>query len=316
MSLRSRILVVAFLAVAPFLAPNQASGVIIFLKGREAPLRGYLVDENDFRVIVLELLPGGGTREQIVTRASIDDLIDAVDRDRLGQLRPEDPEAYRDYAEELSEKREDPDAHVTALRLYLIAAHLEPQTLGRSCLLGMAALARSPAEERRYRGMAYLLDAKHDPALLQPPATARVEVEGLTEVQVSALRNLFRLLRTRETRKAYDMLSRPSIQAALQRVDPWIGRNELEEAAAPDSLLSVSLLRKILALELLLSGGSPAATEEGQQDTRPWSQIIARGGNERAVSLNLRTITEFDPDQLYYHDGEWVAERPREPSTE
>jgi len=48
--------------------------------------------------------------------------------------------------------------------LYLIAAYRNPQELGRSSLLGMTALARTPAEERRFRAMTYLLGDDHDPA--------------------------------------------------------------------------------------------------------------------------------------------------------
>ena len=49
-----------------------------------------------------------------------------------------------------------------ALRLFLIAAHLDPQKLGPSSLLGMSLLASTPAEVRKYRAMAFLLDPKGD----------------------------------------------------------------------------------------------------------------------------------------------------------
>ena len=84
-------------------------------------------------------------------------------------MRPDRPQAYRDYAEELAEKRDDPEARMTSLRLYLIAAHLDPERLGRGCLLGMSNLAETPFEARKYRALAYLLDPKHDRTIFQLP---------------------------------------------------------------------------------------------------------------------------------------------------
>ena len=90
-----------------------------------------------------------------------------MSEERLAELVRSNPDAYREYAEELAEKRKDPDAQQTSIRLFQMAAVLDPQRLGRSCLLGMVPLARDAAEQRRFRAMAYLLDPDHDPALLQ-----------------------------------------------------------------------------------------------------------------------------------------------------
>ncbi len=122
------------------LPARPAAAVILYLKDQDQPIRGYYVRENEHAVVLLELLPNGSTAERSVPRTQIDDMIRSVSEERLAALRPENPDAYREYAEELAEKRKDPDAQLTGLRLYQMAAVLEPQRLGRSCLLGMVPL--------------------------------------------------------------------------------------------------------------------------------------------------------------------------------
>ncbi len=152
-----------------FLAPQPASAVIIFLKGQDQPLLGYLVRETSDVVVFRQLLEDGQQRRRTLSKSEIEDLIISVSDERLEKLERSDPQAYREYAEELSEKRKDPDAQETAIRLFLIAAYLDTDRLGRSCLLGMAGLARDEAEQRRFMAMAYLLDPKHDSSLLKSP---------------------------------------------------------------------------------------------------------------------------------------------------
>jgi hypothetical protein len=259
-------------------------------------------------VIVKVLLPGGETRERIIPRSSIEEIRIPVDEKRLAQLRPQDPGGYRDYAEDLVEKREDPDARATAIRLYLIAASLDPPGLGRSCMLGMAALARSPDEERRFNAMAYLLDRGHDPALLKSPSSPAMG-DGIADSDRKLLRNLLRLLRTREIRQARTMMSRPSVQKALERVAPLIQEDELKAAVAP--MLSPGLLRKILTVELLLSGVAPPSEPvDATATTRRWSRAVARDGAKPVSPLTLETLTEFDPRQRWFRDGKWTDVEP------
>lgn len=151
------------------IAPS-ARAVILDLRDG-VRVTGYLVDEDGTSYTVRRVLDG---RESVQTFARSDVLfaLPAFDPRRLSGLSPEKPAEYRLYAEELSEKREDPEARALAIRLFLIAASLDPEGLGRGCLLSMASLARSPDEERRYRAMAYQLDPRHDRSVLAPPSEA------------------------------------------------------------------------------------------------------------------------------------------------
>jgi len=154
----------ALLAVLIAAAPVRA--IVVLKKGVEQPLLGYLVRQDERTVVIREELPGGGQRETHIPRADIEELIVTVDPERLTTLDPAQPKGYREYAEELAEKRRDPEARDAARRLYAIAAARGEGVLRKGALLGLLSLASSPAEERRLRAAAFLYDDQHDPTLL------------------------------------------------------------------------------------------------------------------------------------------------------
>jgi hypothetical protein len=166
------------------LAAHAGWAATVLLKNEATPVRGYLVAEDEQSVTLRVLEANGDWRERRILRESIEIVIRPVDAARLAELDPKFPRAYRDYAEELAEKRVDPEARETAIRLYLIAAYLAPDELGRSALLGMVPLARHEPERRRFRAMAYLLDPAGDRQLLQPGSLERGGAEGAESDQV------------------------------------------------------------------------------------------------------------------------------------
>jgi len=287
-------------------AARPAWAVIVFLKNRPEPIRGFLIQEDAIRVVVNELLPNGEAREQILPRVKIDDIIQAVSAERLSQLDPADPAGYRSYAEDLAIKREDPEARVTALRLYLLAAHLRPHELGRSCLLGMAALARTTAEERACRAVAFLLDSAHDPSLLKAVATASADMPGIPNSDRTALSNALRHLRSGRSDAARGILQRESVRAAAARYAHLLSHEDYEAALSSTGRLSPSLLRKVLALEVALSPAARRSTLEPLAKAAPWSETVARGDTTPAQTLSLETLTEFDPRACVFQDGKWV----------
>ena len=215
------------------LSARSAAAVILHLKNQDQPIRGYFVRENENVVVVAEILPNGTTVERAVSRSEITDLIRSVSDERLAALRPENPDRYRAYAEELSAVREDPDAQVTGIRLYQMAAHLDPQRLGRSCLLGMIPLARDPWEERRFRAMAYLLDPAHEPDILQtsePPTTRSSELDPR---QAELLLKPLRALRQGSPRDALALARRSKLKERLPLLSDTITYEEFAAACAP-----------------------------------------------------------------------------------
>ena len=130
---------------------------------------GYVENETPTQLSLRVKQPDGKDKVEIFDKAKIL-VVHRVQWEPVGKLEKANPKGYRDLAEELAPKADDPEARDLALRLFLIAAYLDPDTLGRSSLLQMAGLAATPEEARKYRAMAFLLDPRHDATLLQVPA--------------------------------------------------------------------------------------------------------------------------------------------------
>lgn len=214
---------------------SPAAAVIIYVKEQALPIRGYFVREDDQAVTLLELRADGSTTERSIPRSQIEDLIRSVSEQRLSELDPSKPDAYREYAEELAEKRKDPDAQQTSIRLFQIAAVLDPERLGRSCLLGMIPLARSADEQRRFRAMAYLLDPAHDSSLLQSVAqpSATASTSTLDEKQAEFLLKSLRMLRQGKRKEALAHARRSKLEERLHLLTEAISYAEFEKACRP-----------------------------------------------------------------------------------
>ncbi|HJN08754.1 MAG TPA: hypothetical protein QF564_08675 [Pirellulaceae bacterium] len=297
-----------FCLLAVWTAP--CLGVIILEKDSAEAIKGFLVSQNDQRVIVDELLPNGETRQRVVPRSTIDVMIISVVPDRLAALQPDQPQSYRDYADELSEKREDPEARNAAIRLYLLAAHLDPKGQGRSSLLSMAGLARSPNEERKFRAMVYLLDPAHDRGELKPPSlTASPEIK-LTRSQRSMMLTAIRALRNDNRREALNFSARPLFQEIFNRYSSILTLDEFSAAAAQrDEQIPASLLRKLISMELLVLD-LPLKNRPSTGDVR-WSTILMTGQDTPVTPLSLETITEFDPNENVFKNNRWSVPEDR-----
>jgi hypothetical protein len=169
------------LAVGWFCWASSASAILIETAG--VRVGGYLVRSDDKKLTIrIDTKAGQETVKEYV-RANIK-IIHQVDVKRLEGLSKENPKGYYDYAEELARQEADPEAKYMARRLYLIAASLDPQKHGTRSLLRMGDLAGTPAEARKCRALAFLLDAKADARLLatddaKPVEPRKDQVDGL-----------------------------------------------------------------------------------------------------------------------------------------
>ena len=294
------------MAALLLLACPAAEAVIVIPKGSDEPVYGFLVSRNAARVVVDEALADGTTRRRSFSTNEIDLIQETVDADKLQTLRPDTPRGYRDYADDLREKRRDPDARRTAMRLYLIAAHLRPQELGRGCLLAATDLAENAEQQRRYRAMAYLLDPTHDASLLKPP-----EVEsssGLTAAQRAALLRGLQAVRSGRKSVATRTAQQAEFRAGLAHFPHLLTLEQFNDAVAlADRDLPNHHLRRVLALELELS---PAASRRAaSSDRETWSESALKT-SPRVAELTLQAIAPFDPRNCFYWDGRWQAEPP------
>ena len=297
-----RICLLAWLLIG--LSTTTASAVVVLRKGGAPEVLGTLVSQDERRVIVREHLPDGKHRDTAIPRSEIDEILVTVSPERLSALRRDKPREYAAYAEELAEKRRDPEAREAALRLYHIAAWIDPPELGKSSLLGMIDLARNSSEETRFRALAYLLDPEHDRRLLKNPQAVKVDAGG-TAASRDQLLSALRLLRQGKITAARNVLQVPAVRAQLDQYKEVLTYQDIVNLRAGDAL-SPTLLRKVLLLETALA--YRWAEELGPQKEAgvSWQQSLARDGNAPLPVLSLETATEFNPRLCQFKDGKWV----------
>ena len=302
-----------------FMVPAaDASGATLLLRDEAEPVRGMIIEENDDGVLLRVELPDGGVRERLILRESIDTILRPVDEERLAALDPHQPRAYRDYAEELAEKRIDPEARDTSIRLYLIAAHLAPEELGRSALLGMTPLARNATERRRFRAMAFLLDPEQNPDLLRPndrSDDAASAVDSAATPQVTMLLRALEMLRRGRHQEANRLVRRAGVSELLEEHADILTLEEFLEACGERAPRGpeppARLLARIVQLELRLMGGDAEPAEVTRVSVpssgSSWGQLSPEVFHEVVFELTLKTLTEFDPRASIYRNGAWMA---------
>ncbi len=286
----------------------QCWAVVVFPKGSDKPIMGFLVSQDGTRVVVREPQPDGTTRDHLLLRSDVDDILFTVSIERLETLRPDDPRQYRNYAEELAEKRQDPEARAAAIRLYLIAAYLDPANLGRSSMLGMIDLARSEAEEAKFRAMAYLLDPDHDRRVLKPPSPIQTTRAAADDSARSQLLQALRHLRQGNKLAARRIAQLPAVQSQFDEFQQVISFKEFDDACKSAAELPLDILHKILLVELSMTSKSAADTgAEHTTVSTSWQQSLARDDRTPLPVLSLETISEFDPRKCQYRAGEWIG---------
>jgi hypothetical protein len=186
-----RVLLLGWAGLWLLIVATPAWPILIETGPNKRRVGGY-VEREDANKIVLRIPTDSGKPKIETFERSKIKILHRVDRDLLEKLTRDQPNAYLDYAEELAERKDDPEAFDTAMRLYLIAAYLDPAKNGPRCLLGMSTLTTNSADARKYRAMAFLLDAKRDPALLKKDQSPAV-------IPVAALQSFQQALRKYRT---------------------------------------------------------------------------------------------------------------------
>jgi hypothetical protein len=298
-----RIFIYALLLLYCSFFPHIVPAAQIFLKDGKAPLLGKIVQRSEQQLMVETWDRTQGVRERIVPLASVGEIQETVAITKLAELSPENPAGYRDYAEALAAKSADLEARETALRLYTIAFALQRNELGKSCLLGMIALARSPQEEQKFRAALYVVDSEMP--LSQVKATAIQETELSTQKE---LEDCLLQLRKGEKSAAKRILERAPVKALCYQLQGFLSYESLVEACSEDTV-SMDRQRQLLQLEVELRVRRlPSfALLDGTQPASQWSQEVKRGGDAPVLVLDLEHLTEFDPQATKFSNRQWTA---------
>ncbi len=289
--------------VASLWCVQPACAIVVYRKGSNKPVAGHLVRQNGNEVVVRDESTSG-LKEIVIPRSEIEDLIETVSAERLAALSPSQPQEYREYAEELAEKKLDPEARVMAVRLFQIAAWLDPSKTGRGALLGLVSVARPGEEEARFRAAAYLFDPRHDKALLRQ-ASATTGKGKKEDDPVQGLLEALRQLRRGRGQQARAALAPPAVSDELTAHQGILSREEFLAACSAKEL-SDEQLRKILELELALDSRLGGHGEERAQTTlASWNDAVRAGNLAGVPSLQFDKLTQFDPRECVYRQGKW-----------
>ena len=289
-----------------FLCPaRQADAVVVYKRGSNKPIAGHLIRESNKEVVVREETPAGEERDVVIPKSEIEDLIETVSPQRLAALDPARPQEYREYAEELAEKRLDPEARLTAVRLFQIAAWLDPAKTGRGALLGLVSLARSGEEEARFRAAAYLFDPRHDKALLGQASSSALSGPRRDEDPAQSLLAALHLLRRGHGLQARAAATTGKTAEELESYNGIMTREEFLAACSVKEL-SDNQLRKVLELELALDSRLQGRSEQPLATTiASWSDVVRGGSLAPLQSLSFDKLTPFDPRESVFRGGKW-----------
>lgn len=301
---------------------DPARGVIVELSdGKRAA--GRMVKDEPGQIVIAARAADGGTENRTIERKSIQRIIVTVEPKRLEELKPSEPESYRELAEEIAAKKEDPEARETALRLYLIAAYRDPTNLGRGCLKAMAELAETPEESRRYQAMAYVLDPKRqgtEPKIdFGPALTASPGASG--SMTSNDFLKCLRAYREGKYKDAANLVKKPAAQRGFQRCKDVLRLEDFLEACASGMTpqgTTIDQARKTEAVRLgslraeareiarsippgKLQIGAPAA---GAKES--WSITAHTRGLAPVRPLDLEAITDFDPRESVFRGDRWI----------
>lgn len=286
---------------------QDALGAVVYIKGQKEPIAGFVESVDDMSIRLRIITPDGDELNRRILRSEIDLLLQPVSPGRLSQLSPDNPKAYREYAEELVEKKTDPEAVETAKRLFIIAAHLDPEAEGRSALLGMTPLMNDAQGVKQLRAMAYLIDPSHDASLLEGQQQQVTTGAALDDALRQEVTKVLRMLRQGERADARQQLQREEIRSALRQGTSKITPDEclaLVQGLCPgceQGKIPAYMLQKLVAAELELSS-SQAASEVQPQ----WGFFLEGMFQKPLPVLSLAKAIGFDPRQCIYRDGVWV----------
>jgi hypothetical protein len=285
------------MAIAGLLSARDAWAIVVLEQGSSQPVMGYLVRETNEMLVIRQEIEGGKTQELTIPKTRIDEVLVTVSPERLESLDPNKPEQYREYAEELAEKRRDPEARDAARRLFAIAAHRGDAALRHSALLGLISLARTTDDERRLRALAYLHDPHHDETVLTGAAQVQQPPNEAHRQLLSALR----LIRQGKPAAARPIVGEPALAQRLSAADTPISSAELSTLLATSPLTDQQLatvLRAEVILESLASGDASAGGST-------WS-LSGLHTLAPVPPLKLENLTEFDEQECVFKGGRWT----------
>ncbi len=281
-----------------FAAPNFADADILFRQGGAAPIVGVVKSESELEIVFEERFLNGQRKEQKVFKADIRKLIRTVDQNRLEGLRPDQPQAYFEYAEELAAHKADTVALQLSIRLYLIAAYLSDDELRKSAFLGLLGVDSSSLQKKRIRALAikslpdsYLRDFE-DP---------KVQSDSNQQARNQLVTSL-RALRSGDLQAANALLKNEELKANTSGLQPILTWDELYRMSLAKEL-SMEEIKLVIEAELYLKTDANARRSSKSR----WSRVQNKRMTVETEWIRFSNVTAFDPEKCLFIDGSWQS---------
>jgi hypothetical protein len=228
MTMRSSMLAALVAFQLAFSSPAHA--VVVHLEESGRIVYAKLIRITPQQLEIEQRTLEGTTRRLEFSRREIAKLKLHVSDQRLAELDPQQPEPYFKYAEELFAHRDDPDAQQTAIRLYLIAGHLDSDQFGERALSRLIVAARSASEENMFRAMQHQhLARRQETAAGDVPP--RFEAPFLESKPVDQALLCLRSLRSGDRRRALGQLAQVEVRHALNRFHGELNAAQMQQLA-------------------------------------------------------------------------------------
>lgn len=216
-------------------------------------------------------------------------------KDRLSRLDPLRPLDYLELGEEVADTAADEADRELARQLFGFAGALDPERLGRSAMLALAALAGDASARTRAEAAAELVGGKG-------VVRQALRVEPM---QLEALARSFSFHRRGDGRRAQAALRQNGADALLEAIGPRLpggAQGYRDECAAMRtsgvSLVDAEMVRRQLEIELALRRG----------ELRGLSLDAALRGDAPLVEIDLadpKALWGVDPTRPWWRDGAW-----------
>lgn len=223
---------------------------------------------------------------------------------RLEELRPAQPLAYFELAEEISDAGTLPSDRGLARHLYALAGALDPPHLGRSACLALADLEENEQAKRRLLALASLLGAGE--SSLATPLQAPAANGAGAPAAALAVAQAFSHYRAGNGAQALAALRTPGATELLKQHERLIpgGLNRfLEDCKVYKGQLRPTLssgdITRMLRFELAILTGPE----------RSWSSELLLSAGQPLVEVDPDRLEEslgVDASRPYYRNGRWV----------
>jgi hypothetical protein len=257
-------------------------------------------------VLVLVMLLGAIAMETAPASTARPQVANARWNDRLEALRPSEPLAYFELAEEMADAASDAAQRDLARHLFALAGSLDPDRLGGSACLAMAAMESDERAKRRMLAMAALLGGD---TFVTWRADGSSMMQGRIVLPIGSpaaisLAEAFGHYRRGQGARAMETLRRPGVTELLNQCDrmlPMRAARFIDECrqmrGARPRLSAIDLIR-MLRLEAALLGAE-----------RTWSSdwLLTEGRPLIEVDpMRMHDALGVDASRPYFRNGRWV----------